>query len=303
MEKANGKITLVVMAAGMGSRFGKGIKQLASVGPNGEIIMDYAIYDAINAGISKVVFIIRKDFEQQFRESIGDRISRLIETEYVYQHTDMLPDGFCAPERTKPWGTAHAILCCKGKVREPFIIINADDFYGREAFQKLAEFLRGKEDNLDLGMAGFILKNTLSENGTVTRGVCEVDDDNMLRTVRETYELRRCDDGKVYSLKTGQEVSEDSYVSMNMWACTPCFIDALEDRFREFLKENIDDMKAEFLLPIVIEEMLSKGEASVKVFETGDRWFGVTYAQDTELVRRSIAELIKQGKYPEKLTK
>ncbi len=289
------------MAAGMGSRFGKGIKQLANVGPNGEIIMDYSIYDAMRAGVGKVVFIIRKDFEEQFRQSIGDRISKLVETEYVYQHTDMLPEGYSAPERTKPWGTAHAILCCKGKVNEPFIIINADDFYGSEAFVKLCDFLRSGTKGMDLGMAGFILKNTLSENGTVTRGVCEVDGNNMLKTVKETYELRRCDDGAVRSLKTNEIVDENSYVSMNMWACTPEFIDALDEKFKEFLDENINDLKAEFLLPIVIEEMLGEGEATVRVFETGDKWFGVTYAEDTDLFRRSIAELIKQGKYPGKL--
>lgn len=297
------KVTLVIMAAGMGSRYGKGMKQLANVGPNGEIIMDYSIYDAVRAGVSKVVFIIRKDFEEQFRESIGDRISKLVPTDYVYQHTDMLPEGFTAPERTKPWGTGHAILCCKGVVNEPFIIINADDFYGSSAFTSLIDFLRGNDDETALGMAGFILKNTLSDNGTVTRGVCEVDDKNYLRSVKETFEIKRGDDGIVRSLKTDEVLDENSYVSMNMWACYPKFIDELEDRFKEFLSENINDLKAEYLLPFIIEDMLKKGETSVKVFETGDKWFGVTYAEDTQLFRDSILELINEGKYPYSIIK
>lgn len=298
---AQKKITLVIMAAGMGSRFGKGIKQLANVGPNNEIIMDYSIYDAVKAGVGKVVFIIRKDFEEQFRESIGDRISKIVETEYVYQHTDMLPEGFSAPERTKPWGTGHAILCCKGVVKEPFIIINADDFYGSQAFYSLVDFLRENDDPSTLGMAGFILKNTLSDNGTVTRGVCGVDSENCLSSIKETFEISRCDDGKVRSLKTNEVIDENSYVSMNMWACSPEFIDALEDRFKTFLNDNINDMKAEFLLPIIIEEMLGNGECKVKVFETNDKWFGVTYAEDTQLFRDCIKNLIEAGEYPEKL--
>lgn len=298
---ATKKITLVIMAAGMGSRFGKGIKQLANVGPNNEIIMDYSIYDAVKAGVDKVVFIIRKDFEEQFRESIGNRISKLVETEYVYQHTDMLPEGYSAPERTKPWGTGHAILCCKGVVKEPFIIINADDFYGREAFVSLVKFLRENNDKTQLGMAGFILKNTLSDNGTVTRGICGVNESGCLSSIKETYEIRRCDDGKVRSLKTNEEIDENSYVSMNMWACAPEFIDTLEDSFKEFLDENINDLKAEFLLPIIIEQMLNKNEASVKVFETNDKWFGVTYAEDTQLFRDCIRQLIDAGEYPSKL--
>lgn len=292
------KVTLVIMAAGMGSRFGGGIKQLAQVGPNGEIIMDYSIYDAIKAGVDKIVFIIRHDFEEQFKELIGNRISKLVETEYVYQELDMLPEGFSAEGRQKPWGTGHAILCCKGKVNEPFIIINADDFYGAQAYKMLVDFLRNKEDNLDVGMAGFILKNTLSDNGTVTRGVCTLDENDMLRSVTETYDIIREGDGIIRSQKTGEVLSDDAVVSMNMWACTPAYIDALEVKFTEFLQNLGSDMKKEFLLPIVTEEMLGKGEATVKCFKSDDKWFGVTYAEDKQLFIDSIAKLIEEGKYP-----
>ncbi len=293
------KVTLVIMAAGMGSRFGGGIKQLAQVGPNGEIIMDYSIYDAKKAGVNKIVFIIRHDFEDKFKELIGDRISKIIETEYVYQELDMLPEGYSADGRQKPWGTGHAILCCKGKVNEPFIIINADDYYGYEAYDMLVKFLKGKKNDLDLGMAGFILKNTLSDNGTVTRGVCELDDSDMLKTVKETYDIIREDDGVIRSQKSGEALSDESVVSMNMWACTPAFIDVLENKFAEFLDGLNGDMKKEFLLPIIIEDMLNKGEATTKCFKSHDKWFGVTYAEDKQLFIDSIAKLIDEGKYPQ----
>lgn len=295
------KVTLVIMAAGMGSRFGGGIKQLAQVGPNGEIIMDYSIYDAVKAGVNKIVFIIRHDFEDKFRELIGDRISKIVETEYVYQELDMLPEGFTAQGRQKPWGTGHAILCCKGKVNEPFIIINADDYYGYEAYDMLVKFLKNKENDLKLGMAGFVLKNTLSDNGTVTRGVCALDESGMLQTVKETYDIIREADGVIRSQKSGEELSDEAVVSMNMWACTPAFIDALDEKFTEFMQNLGGDMKKEFLLPIIIEDMLKKGEASVECFKSNDKWFGVTYAEDKQLFIDSIAKLIEEGKYPSKL--
>lgn len=295
------KITLVIMAAGMGSRFGGGIKQLAQVGPNGEIIMDYSIYDAVKAGVNKIVFIIRHDFEDKFRELIGDRISKIVETEYVYQELDMLPEGFSAQGRQKPWGTGHAILCCKGKVNEPFIIINADDYYGYEAYNKLVTFLKNKDNDLNLGMAGFILKNTLSDNGTVTRGVCTLDEKDMLCSVKETYDIIREADGVIRSQKSGEELSDEAVVSMNMWACTPAYIDALEEKFNHFLENLGGDMKKEFLLPIINEEMLKNGEATVQCFKSNDKWFGVTYAEDKQLFIESIAKLIEEGKYPQKL--
>lgn len=300
-KQMDNKVTLVIMAAGMGSRFGGGIKQLAQVGPNGEIIMDYSIYDAVKAGVNKIVFIIRHDFEDKFRELIGDRISKIVETEYVYQELDMLPEGFTAEGRQKPWGTGHAILCCKGKVNEPFIIINADDYYGYEAYDMLVKFLKDKENNLNLGMAGFVLKNTLSDNGTVTRGVCALDEKNMLQTVKETYDIIREADGVIRSQKSGEALSDDAVVSMNMWACTPAFIDALDEKFTEFMQNLGGDMKKEFLLPIIIEDMLNKSEASVECFKSNDKWFGVTYAEDKQLFIDSIAKLIEEGKYPNKL--
>ncbi len=300
-KQMDNKVTLVIMAAGMGSRFGGGIKQLAQVGPNGEIIMDYSIYDAVKAGVNKIVFIIRHDFEDKFRELIGDRISKIVETEYVYQELDMLPEGFTAEGRQKPWGTGHAILCCKGKVNEPFIIINADDYYGYEAYDMLVKFLKDKENDLNLGMAGFVLKNTLSDNGTVTRGVCALDEKNMLQTVKETYDIIREADGVIRSQKSGEALSDDAVVSMNMWACTPAFIDALDEKFTEFMQNLGGDMKKEFLLPIIIEDMLNKGEASVECFKSNDKWFGVTYAEDKQLFIDSIAKLIEEGKYPNKL--
>lgn len=300
-KQMDNKVTLVIMAAGMGSRFGGGIKQLAQVGPNGEIIMDYSIYDAVKAGVNKIVFIIRHDFEDKFRELIGDRISKIVETEYVYQELDMLPEGFTAEGRQKPWGTGHAILCCKGKVNEPFIIINADDYYGYEAYDMLVKFLKNKENDLKLGMAGFVLKNTLSDNGTVTRGVCALDEKNMLQTVKETYDIIREADGVIRSQKSGEALSDDAVVSMNMWACTPAFIDALDEKFTEFMQNLGGDMKKEFLLPIIIEDMLNKDEASVECFKSNDKWFGVTYAEDKQLFIDSIAKLIEEGKYPNKL--
>lgn len=300
-KQMDNKVTLVIMAAGMGSRFGGGIKQLAQVGPNGEIIMDYSIYDAVKAGVNKIVFIIRHDFEDKFRELIGDRISKIVETEYVYQELDMLPEGFTAEGRQKPWGTGHAILCCKGKVNEPFIIINADDYYGYEAYDMLVKFLKDKENDLNLGMAGFVLKNTLSDNGTVTRGVCALDEKNMLQTVKETYDIIREADGVIRSQKSGEALSDDAVVSMNMWACTPAFIDALDEKFTEFMQNLGGDMKKEFLLPIIIEDMLNKSEASVECFKSNDKWFGVTYAEDKQLFIDSIAKLIEEGKYPNKL--
>jgi bifunctional N-acetylglucosamine-1-phosphate-uridyltransferase/glucosamine-1-phosphate-acetyltransferase GlmU-like protein len=303
------KTTLIIMAAGIGSRFGGGIKQLAKMGPNGEIIMDYSIYDAKEAGFDKVVFIIRKDIEAEFKEAIGNRIGEQIEVEYVYQDVKDLPDGFECPQgRTKPWGTGQAVLCAKPVVDTPYVIINADDYYGKEAFVKLHDFLiqhekMGKE--FDMGMAGFILENTLSENGTVTRGVCVVDDNNMLKEVHETTGICmesdkiKCDDSEVEKW-----VQPSSNVSMNMWAGYPEFLDYLEEGFKEFLG-NISDnpMKKEYLLPNIVADLLESDRINVKVLETNDKWFGVTYAEDKEYVQNAFKELIQKGVYPEKLWK
>lgn len=298
--------TLVIMAAGIGSRFGGGIKQLAKMGPNDEIIMDYSIYDAKEAGFDKVVFIIRKDIEKEFKEVIGNRIQKHINVEYVFQDINDLPEGFTVPEgRTKPWGTGQAVLCAKDVINEPFVVINADDYYGKEAFVKLHDFLVSGE-KLDatytMGMAGFILKNTLSENGTVTRGICQ-GENNLLKTVIETKGIKEengkilCDDPEVEAW-----VTPDDLVSMNMWAAYPDFLDYLEAGFKEFLSNIEDDpTKKEYLLPIIVNDLLHENQAAVKILETKDRWFGVTYQEDKELVQNSFKELIEQGVYPAKL--
>ncbi len=297
--------TLVIMAAGMGSRFGGGIKQLAPVGPNNEIIMDYSIYDAVKAGFNKVVFIIRKDIEEAFADMIGNRISKYVNVSYVYQETDYVPEQFKNTERTKPWGTGHAILCCKGVVNEPFVIINADDYYGFEGFKILYDYLTSehKSDKLDLSMAAFILKNTLSDNGTVTRGICVADENNKVTDIEETFNIIREADGRVMADDGDgrKEVSEDSHVSMNMWGCPPEFLDTLDSEFNAFLQENSKDLKAEFLLPTIIDKLIKNGEAECTLLESRDRWFGVTYAEDKATVCESIAKLISDGVYPAKL--
>ena len=296
--------TLVIMAAGLGSRFGAGIKQLEPVGPNNEIIMDFSIYDAIEAGFDKVVFIIRKDIEDAFCKMIGDRIAKHVNVQYVFQETSDIPEKFKGCDRVKPWGTGHAVLCCKGAVNEPFAVINADDYYGKEAFVKLYGYLtsdKKQSGKLDLCMAGFILKNTLSDNGAVTRGLCSIDENNRLEQITETYNIRR-EDGKVLAGEDeNYEISEDSYVSMNMWGCPPEFIDVLDEEFVKFLEANSDSPKAEFLLPTVIDTLLKSGRADCTLLESRDKWFGVTYAEDKQSVVDSIRKLIADGVYPEKL--
>ena len=300
--------TLIIMAAGIGSRYGAGIKQLAKMGPNGEIIMDYSIRDAKEAGFNKVVFIIRKDIFEEFEEIIGSRIKDQIDVEYVFQELDDLPEGFEVPEgRTKPWGTGQAVLCCKDIVKEPFVIINADDYYGKEAFVKLHDFLASGEDlgrEFTMGMAGFILKNTLSDNGTVTRGVSVVDENGLLSQVHETTGIMMGEDGKIKcDLPNVQEwISPEDKVSMNMWAAYPEFLEFLAEDFKTFLSEVEEgDLKKEYLLPNIVDKLLKEGRANVKVLETQDRWFGVTYQEDKEAVQKAFAELIKEGVYPANL--
>ena len=300
--------TLIIMAAGIGSRYGAGIKQLAKMGPNGEIIMDYSIRDAKEAGFNKVVFIIRKDIFEEFEEIIGSRIKDQIDVEYVFQELDDLPEGFEVPEgRTKPWGTGQAVLCCKDIVKEPFVIINADDYYGKEAFVKLHDFLVSGEDlgrEFTMGMAGFILKNTLSENGAVTRGVCKVNEAGYLTGVDETSNIVKISEGAaVENDGVLTPIDAESYVSMNMWGLTPEFMQTLEDGFKEFFanmgEKNI--LKAEYLLPIYIDELLQAGKVSVKVLDSHDKWFGVTYKEDKEYVVKSFAKLIEDGVYEKQL--
>ena len=301
------KTALVIMAAGMGSRFGGGIKQLEPVGPNGEIIMDYSIHDAIEAGFNKVVFIIRKDIKEAFHDAIGKRIEGIcnrlnVEFTYAYQELDDLPEGIKKPvDRSKPWGTGQAVLVCKDIIKEPFVVINADDYYGKEAFVKIHEFLINNytpERSKELCMAGFILGNTLSDNGTVTRGICAVDENDYLTDVMETYEIKKTEDG---AEAQGNKINVNSHVSMNMWGLTPEFVGLLEEGFVEFF-ENIKgdeakELKGEYLLPIYIDELLKKGKVSVKLLETQDKWFGVTYKEDKPVVVESFAKLIADGVY------
>ena len=302
--------TLIIMAAGIGSRFGEGIKQLAQMGPNGEIIMDYSIHDAKEAGFNKVVFIIRKDIFKEFEEIIGNRIKEQIDVEYVFQELDDLPEGFEVPEgRTKPWGTGQAVLCCKDVVKEPFVIINADDYYGKEAFVKLHDFLVSGEDlgrEFTMGMGGFILKNTLSDNGTVTRGVSVVDENGLLSQVHETTGIEMGEDGQIKcdSEEVQEWISPEDKVSMNMWAGYPEFLDFLAEDFKDFLV-NVEegDLKSEYLLPNIVDKLLKEERANVKVLETQDRWFGVTYKEDKETVQEAFRELIADGVYAEMLWK
>ena len=301
------KTALVIMAAGIGSRFGKGIKQLAPVGPKGEIIMDYAIHDAVEEGFNKVVFIIRKDLEDEFKKVIGDRISKITEVAYAFQEIDDLPGDFTKPaDRTKPWGTGHAVLAAKKVLSEPFAVINADDYYGKEAFVKLHDFLVGyvPEKANQFCMAGFILKNTLSENGAVTRGICETNEEGYLTAVHETFNIVKTPEGAAVD-NDGQltSINDESYASMNMWGLTPEFMQTLEEGFKEFFANmgNKDILKAEYLLPIYIDELLQAGKVSVKVLDTNDKWFGVTYKEDKDYVVKSFARLIEDGVYQKNL--
>ena len=301
--------TIIIMAAGIGSRFGTGIKQLAKMAPNGEIIMDFSIYDAKAAGFTKVVFVIRKAIEAEFKEVIGNRLSKVMPVEYVYQELENLPDGYEGPAgRVKPWGTGQAILACKSVVKEPFVIINADDYYGKEAFIKLHDFLISENENkekMNLAMAGFSLKNTLSENGTVTRGVCVADANGYLEKVIETTGIQIVD-GKIQcdNAEVSKWITSDTMVSMNMWAGYPDFLQYIDEGFTRFLDtlgENPE--KKEYLLPNIVAELLEKNLASVKVLNTSDRWIGITYKEDIEPAQEKFHLMIEDGTYPKELWK
>lgn len=297
------------MAAGIGSRFGKGIKQLAPVGPNGEIIMEYSIYDALEAGFNKVVFIIRKDLEEEFRAVIGNKIEQITEVEYAFQSLEDLPDGFEKPaDRTKPWGTGQAVLAAKNVLSEPFMVINADDYYGKEAYVKVHDYLVQKQPEdglLHICMAGFRLGNTLSDNGSVTRGVCHIEN-GALVGVTETHDIYKTENGAESRSADGtaEELDVNSLVSMNMWGLTPAFMDVLEKGFVEFL-QGLDaaDIKKEYLLPEMIDRLIKEGKAKVDVLDTKDTWFGVTYQEDKEVVIAAFDRLAKEGVYPETLYK
>lgn len=299
--------TLVVMAAGIGSRYG-GLKQVDPIGPNGEIVIDYSIFDALRAGFKKVVFIIRKDIEEIFREKIGRKVERQVETAYVFQDLYDVPDGFRVPdERKKPWGTGHAVLAARNVVHEPFAAINADDFYGAGAFQALADFLRQARDSeglYDYAMIGYILSNTLSDYGSVARGICRVTPEGRLIEVQERTRIEK-EGSIIHYTENGTDwinLPCDSLVSMNMWGFTPSIFAELAARFPVFLERQAGSLlKAEFFLPAVVNELLQEGKARVKVLPTTEKWFGITNPQDRPQVQRAIRGLVERGVYPEDL--
>lgn len=293
-------VTLVVLAAGMGSRYG-GLKQIDPIGPNGEIILEMSAFDAIRAGFNKIVFIIKKAIEEDFKKAIGNKIADHIKVEYVFQEMDAcLPEGYEIPaDRVKPWGTAHAILCCKNVIHEPFAVINADDYYGIASFQKLHDYLVSNEDETAYSMVGFVLGNTLTDHGSVARGVCKVEDGKLAGVDERTRIERR--EGKVqyYENDTWYDVDANSLVSMNMWGLTPEFLDVLEDGFKEFFKKEVpgNPLKAEYLIPIFIGELLEQGKMSVKVLRTNDTWYGMTYHEDVAAVKDSFKKMLENGVY------
>ena len=293
---------LVVMAAGMGSRYG-GLKQIDPVDEQGHIIMDFSIYAAVKAGFKKVVFIIKEENEKDFKAAIGDRLSKVIDVSYVYQKLENIPEGFTVPEgRIKPFGTGHAILSCINEVDAPFAVINADDYYGKEAFVKLHGFLEKytPEKANEFCMAGFILKNTLSENGAVTRGVCKVNEEGYLTGVDETSNIVKTSEGAgVANEGTLFLIDAESYVSMYMWGLTPDFLDVLENGFKEFFEKEVpsNPQKAEYLIPIFIGELLEQGKMSVKVLKTNDTWYGMTYHEDVAAVKDSFKKMLENGVY------
>ena len=299
------KPTLFVLAAGMGSRYG-GLKQLDGLGPNGETIMDYSIFDAIRAGFGKLVFVIRKDFEQDFREKVLSKYEGHIPTELVFQAIDNLPAGFTAPaERTKPWGTNHAVLMGKDVIKEPFAVINADDFYGRDAFAVMGKWLSELPEGSTgkYSMVGFRICNTLSENGSVARGVCSKNDQEQLTGVVERTEIMRVAGDICYKNEEGgwTAVGEQTPVSMNFWGFTPDYFKYSEEQFVDFLKENADKPKAEYFIPLVVDNLINSGTATCEVLDTTAKWFGVTYAADRPATVEKIQSLVEAGEYPNKL--
>lgn len=301
----NKDITLIILAAGMGSRFG-GLKQIEPMGPNGEFIIDYSVYDAIKAGFNKIVFLIKEENYDIFKETIGARVEPHIRVEYCFQKNDNLPVGYEIPEtRTKPLGTAHAILCCRDKVAEPFMMINADDFYGRDAFIQAANFLRNTEDKIphQYGLVGYLVKNTITENGAVKRGVCQVEDNKLLKLTESSVE--RIDNKIIAKPLSGAqefEVAEDDTVSMNMLLFTPSIFSYIEKKFPEYLDANRANLeKCEFLIPEVLFDSIADGYATATVLKTTATWYGVTYREDAEGVKKALKDMVNTGEYPNNL--
>jgi hypothetical protein len=300
-------LTLVVMAAGVGSRYG-GLKQVDGFGPSGEVVMEYSVYDALKAGYDRIVFVIRKDFEALFRERLGRNVERVADTVYIFQSLDQVPPGFAVPaDRTKPWGTGQAVLACRDAVRTPFSAINADDFYGRTSFEAMArELRRPKPENgvHHYAMIGYRLDNTLSEHGHVARGICESTPDGYLRNIRELFKIQKFPDGVKHTENGADWISlpGETLVSMNFWGFEPDLFDELETLFREFLRTSAAALaKAEFLVPEVVGDLVRRNKARVKVLPTRERWFGVTYPRDGARVRAAIRERVRQGLYPSDL--
>ena len=297
------KPTLLIMAAGMASRYGS-MKQIQQFGPGGETIMDYSINDAIKAGFEKVVFIIRKDFAEDFKSIFEPKLQGKIQAEYVYQEMDAFTEGFAAPEgRTKPWGTSHAILCASPVVKENFAVINADDFYGQDAFQKAYDFLLNGCNDQTFGLVGYQLENTLSENGSVSRGVCEVDADGNLAQINERLKVYREGEQIVYEEADGSKhpIGETAKASMNFWCFSPALFPFLQEEFRKFLKENGIEQKTEFLIPYSADQYIKQGKGVIKVLPTAAQWFGVTYKEDAPVVKQKLETLVQSGAYPERL--
>jgi dTDP-glucose pyrophosphorylase len=300
----NKKPALLVLAAGIGSRYG-GLKQMDQVGPCGEAIMDYSIYDAIRAGIEKIVFVIREEMYKDFHEVIGSRLERRVMIDYAFQELSMIPEGFvCPPDRKKPWGTGHAILIAREKIDEPFIVINADDFYGAGSYDTIARFLENSSDN-EYAMVGFKLENTLSDYGQVARGVCKTDQDSYLESIVELTNIEKDNQKIFYTGQGGKRIplSGNEDVSMNIWGFHPNVFDFLRESFSRFLHQESSNPKSEHYIPTLIHELLEAKKATVKVLHSTDSWFGVTYREDKPMVVNKIRELINQGVYPESLYK
>jgi NDP-sugar pyrophosphorylase family protein len=299
------KPTLLILAAGTGSRFG-GLKQMESFGPNNETILEYSIYDAIRAGFGKITFVIRNDFEEAFKQCIGAKVAERIEVDYVYQDLNQLPAGYSLPaERTKPWGTGHAIWVAKDAIAEPFGVINADDFYGRSAFEVLFKFLSQADESNDtsLCLIGYRLANTLSDFGSVTRGICEVDDNDYLVNLEEHFKIEKTSSGSRSCDANGnlKTLSEDAVTSMNLFGFTPSVFEHLESLWIDFLEKQGGDLKEEFLIPTAVDKIISRGHAKLKVLMTDEKWFGLTYPEDVKVVRTQIEDHVSKGTYPSAL--
>lgn len=297
--------TLVILAAGMASRYGS-MKQIQSFGPSGETIMEYSVYDAIEAGFGKVIFIIREDFAEDFKNLVEPKLKGKIEIDYVYQQLDSFTEGRSTnPERTKPWGTAHAVLCCKGKVKEPFAVINADDFYGKDAFRKAFDFLQTRCNEKTYAVIAYQLTNTLSEHGSVSRGVISENDKHEMAGIKECLKIYKKEEAVIYEDEEGglTELSKDINVSMNFFCYAPGFIDLCEEQFQRFLDENSQSLKAEFLLPTMTDYFIKSGTGKVAVIPTSSKWFGVTYKEDAPIVEAAVKHLVEKGEYSDNIWK